>query len=109
QDDIENSLIGHGGDLAVKAELCQDVLDVLGEAVQVVAEVGLDVVGVIQQPLKGEPAGVVKGFARSLAQQNIPHGERFHLLELLQDCVLGISQDAVEPADHSQRQNHFSV
>src|SRR5699024_5362311 len=34
QDDIENSLIGHGGDLAVKAELCQDVLDVLGEAVQ---------------------------------------------------------------------------
>lgn len=36
-DNIENSLIGHGGDLSVKLELFQDVLNVLREAVQVSA------------------------------------------------------------------------
>ena len=66
--DIENALVGHGGDLAVKLELFQDVLDILREAVQIVPEVGLDVVRVVQQPLKGELAGVIKRLTGGVAQ-----------------------------------------
>ena len=62
-DNIEDALIGHGGDLTIKLEVLKDIPDVLGEAIQVIPEVCFNIVGVIQQPLKGEPAGVVKGFA----------------------------------------------
>ena len=67
-DDIKDALVGHGGDLAVKLELFQDILDILREAVQIVPEVGLNVVRVIQQPLKGELAGIVKRLAGGVAQ-----------------------------------------
>ena len=73
-DDVEDTLVGHGGDLAVKLELFQDVLDILRKAVQVITKVSLDIVRVVQQPLKGEFAGIIERFARGVAQQHIPHG-----------------------------------
>ena len=103
-DDVENTFVGHGGDLTVELELLQNILDVLREAVQVVLEVGFDVVRIVQQMLKGELAGVVKCLAGSVAQQYISHGEIFHRLILLQHrVVLGVGQDAVEPADITVR------
>ena len=101
-DNVEDTLVGHGGDLAVKLELFQNVLDIFREAVQIVSEICLDVVWVVQQPLKGELAGVIKRLAGGVAQQHIPHGEILHGLELFQHCILGIGQNTVKAADHRE-------
>ena len=71
---VEDALVGHGSDLAIKLELFQDILEKFREAVQVVPEVGLDAVRVVQQPLKCELTGVIKRLAGGFAQQHIPHG-----------------------------------
>ena len=101
-DDVEDTLVGHSCDLAVKLELFQNVLDILRETVQIVPEVGLDVIRVIQQPLKGELTGIIKRLARGVAQQHIPHGEILHGFVLLQHRILGVGQDTVEAANHRE-------
>lgn len=67
-DNVKDTFVGHCGDLTVKLELFQDVLDILREAVQVVPEIRLDIVRVVQQPLKGKLAGVIKRLPGGVAQ-----------------------------------------
>ena len=58
--DIEDALVRHGGDVCIKAEFRDDIAHVLRKAVQILMEVFLDIVGVVDQALKGVFAGVIK-------------------------------------------------
>ena len=108
-DNIQDALARQSGNLPVKAEFLQNIPHVLREAVEIVSEVGLDVVGIVQQPLEGVLAGVVKRLARGGPQQHIPQGQVLDGLVPLQYGILGIGQNTVKAANDGERQDHLAV
>ena len=97
------------GQLSTEEAEVVDIADILGEAFQICPEIDLDVVGIVQQRLKGILAGVVEAMLGCFAEQDIPHGQVLHALVLFQNRILGFRQDAVKAAEYGHRQNHFAV
>ena len=97
-------------DLGRELEALEDVADVLREALDVGEEVRRDVVLVADQAPHVEPVGVVEGEARLPEQERLGVHALLRLgLELGQRRVLGRLQDAVEPAEHRERQDDLAV
>ena len=109
QDGIEDAFFRHRGDVAFEAEFFDDVPYIGGKAVEVGAEVGFDVVGVVEQFAEVEAADVVEGMSGCPAEQGVRHGEGFVLCVSLEYGGFGVGQYAVEAADDGQREDDFAV
>ena len=95
------------GDVLLEAEVFDDLAGAAGEALDVVGQVGGDVVRVALELLEGEAAGVVEGTGRRPGEDRLEVLDLAALqaLELGQDLVLGRLQHAVQPAQHGQGQH----
>ena len=82
-DQIEGIAVHHSLDDVVKIELGEHILDVGGKPGEVVPEVGLNIVRVGQQQIKGELAGVVELVAGRTGEKAVDDRQLFHLLVLL--------------------------
>lgn len=71
---IQNSRIRHTLDLRKEAHIRQNVDNIIGEAVDVSLEIGLNILWVSFQSLKGVLAGIVKTMARCSTQKTIFDG-----------------------------------
>ena len=105
--------LGEARDLVAELEVLEDVLDAGGEAVEVVLEVGLQLLaaGAGAEVVEGELRGVVEGLAGRLA-------ERFLLLDdpllvepglHVEDGPLGGFEDRVEAAEHGHGEDDVAV
>ena len=101
--------VGQTLDLVGELHTGQDVLDVLGEAVDVVAEVVLDVFRVGLQGLERELGRVVEGEARGVAEEPVLDGKVLVLLVGGEDGVVGGRQAVVEALDHRHGQDDQAV
>ena len=77
---VERVALHHAADHRVEVELGEHVLHVGRKARQVVTEIGLDVLRVRQQAVKGVPAGVVELVAGGAGQEAVDHRQVLHLL-----------------------------
>lgn len=107
--EVEGVALHHPLDDVVKVELCQHVLCVGRKAGQVIPEVGLNVVRVCQQGLKGEPAGVIELVAGGFLQKAVDDLQLFYLFVGIQHCLMGGQQAVVEPLHHGHGQNDQTV
>ena len=71
---IQNSRIRHTLDLRKEAHIRQNVNNIIGEAVDVRLEIGLNILWVSFQSLEGVLAGIVKTIARCSTQKTIFDG-----------------------------------
>ena len=105
--------LGEARDLVAELEVLEDVLDAGGEAVEVVLEVGLQLLaaGAGAEVVEGELRGVVEGLAGRLA-------ERFLLLDdpllvepglHVEDGLLGGFEDRVEAAENGHGEDDVAV
>ncbi len=93
--------------------MTDDLLDVFAESVQVVAEVGLELGGVVEEGFQGEPGGVVEDVSGLLTQgvgvQN-GHSDFISLvLNLLKDRFLGGLKQAIQPPENEHGQDNVPV
>ena len=71
---IQNSRICHALDLRKEAHIRQNVDNIIGEAVDVRLEIGLNILWVSFQSLEGVLTGIVKTIARCSTQKTIFDG-----------------------------------
>ena len=94
-------------------ELGDDFPYVVRVAVEVVVKVCFELGGIAEQTLEGEPGGVVEDLSGRFPQAVwIEQGHArlvFLELHLGQHGVLGILQQAVDPAKHEHRENDIAV
>ena len=106
---VQRVALHHAADHRVEVELGKHVLDVGRKARQVVAEVGLDVLRVRKQAVKGVPAGVVELVAGSAGQEAVDHRQVLHLpVGVLHRLPRG-QQAVVKALHHRHRQDHQPV
>ena len=100
-------------DLVPELEVLEDVLDVRGESVEVGLEIGSKLLAVraVSEVPQGELGGVVEGLARSLAKRRVlldhPCGVECRLH--VEDSLLRIFKDRIEPSKHGHGQNDVPV
>ena len=108
-DQIEGIAVHHPLDDVVEVELGKHILNVGGEPGEVVPEVGLDIVRVGQQQVKGELAGVVELVAGRTGEKAVDDRQLFHLRILLLHGGVGRQQAVVEPLHHCHGENHKAI
>ena len=108
-DEVEGVALDHPLDDVVEVELRQHILRVGRETGQVIPEVGLDVVRVSQQGLKGEAAGVVELVAGGLLQKAVDDLQPLDFFVSVQHRLMGGQQAVVEPLYHRHGQNDKAV
>ena len=106
---VENATFFHRRDLILKLHLLQHVAHVLRKAVQVVAEVGGDVLRIGEKRLESELGNVVEIVARRRLEKRL-----LHLKMLLRGIFLlhlGVCRQktVVKTLHHRHRQNHKAV
>ena len=99
------------GDLLLEAEVLDDLAGPGGETLDVVGQVGGDVVGVALELLEGEAAGVVERHAGDAVEDRLEVLDLAVLEtpELGQHLVLGRLQHTVQPPQDRQRQHDILV
>ena len=114
----EDVLLRHVGDLLTELELLHDGADVGGEAVDVAIQIWCEVVGVVQQRVdlfarQGElhARQVVEAVAGDLLQACLLDtlGPGLQRLEFFKDGLPGRLQQALEAAQHRQREDDLAV
>ena len=107
---VEHVLLGHGGQVRPKRfEALQYLAHVGGKGVAVGPEVGLQIIGGVQQPREGEGAGVVELVPRGIAQHGFFQRGARKGPRRLQHHFLGGLQHAVEAADDGEGQDDFTI
>ena len=106
---IEQSGLLHAVDLGVEVHACEDVLHIVGEAIEISAEVIVDVLWVCPQSLEGERAGIVELVSSSGPQEALFDCKVLYLLTGIQYRLMGWQQAVVEPLDHHHGQDHQAV
>ncbi len=103
--------LDQSGQLLAELEFVEDFLHVGRKAVQVSPEVGLELLGAVEQPFQGEGRGVVKRLARCLAKRSVLVADLRLVQPLLhgEDSIFRRFQEAIEPADDGHRQNHVAL
>lgn len=109
----EHLAADHRAHLIGKLEVLDNVLDVVGEALQVVVEVAFQIVRVAEQPAEGEAAGVVEAVTGGLAEDAIPrfahNAARIQRLCHRNNLVLGGQQRVIKTLEHGHGQNHLPI
>lgn len=108
-DQVEGIAVHHPLDDIVKVELGKHVLDVGREPGKVVPEVGLNIVRVGQQQIKGELADVVKLVAGRTGQETVNDCQLLHLRILLLHSGIGGQKAVMEPFHHRHREDYKAV
>ena len=105
--------LGKSRDLIAKLEVIEDVLYVGREPVEVRCEVGSELlaIGAGSEVAQGELRGVVECLACGLSQGGVllNHSGLVQLGFHVQDSLLAVFQDCIEPAQHGHRQDHVAV
>ena len=108
-DEIQGVAVHHALDDVVKIELCQHVLHVGRETVQIIPEVALDILRVRQQPVEGELARVIKLIARRLAEKTVRDRQLLHLFPGVENSLVRGQQAIVEALHDGHRENDQAV
>ena len=106
---VEEVRVGHALYLFAEAHLRQDVLHIVGEAVDECPEVVLDVLRVRPQCLECEWACVVEGVSGCLAQEAVLDGKMPHRLVFVQNRLAGGQQAVVKTLHNRHRKNHQPI
>ena len=111
-DDLEQQvLLVHARDLHIEREALHDLAHVGREVPDVGAEVLRDQVGVVQQPFKVEPGGVVERPPSGRLQQLAAHVLTLRAVFGIgrENVILRRGQHAIEAPQHGQRQDDLAV
>ena len=104
---------GEGGELVAEFEVFDDFLDVGGEAVEVVFEIGeeLLLVGAGFEVAEGELGGVVEGLVGGFAEGGVLFGDGVGIEELfcLEDGGFGGFEDGVEAAEDAHGEDDVGI
>jgi hypothetical protein len=104
---------GEGGELVAEFEVFDDFLDVGGEAVEVVFEIGEELLlaGVGFEVAEGEFGGVVRGLFGGVAEGGVLGGDAGGIEELLlcEDGGFGGFEDGVEAAKDAHGEDDVGV
>ena len=106
---IEQARLLHAVNLGAEIHASEDVLHVIGKAVQVGPEVVVDVLRIRTQGFKGERAGVIELVSGGSPQEPLLDRQMFHLFVCIQHRLVGRQQAVVEPLDDHHRQDHQAV
>ena len=105
--------LGEARDLVAELEVLEDVLDAGREAVEVVLEVGFQLVaaGAGAEVLQGELGGVVEGLAGRVAERGLLVDDPDGVERLLhvEDGLLGGFEDRVETAEDGHGEDDVAV
>ena len=98
-------------ELAAEVELGDDLLHVVGKAVEVVAEIGLELLGLVEQPPERELRRVVKRLLRRLGECRSLVGNLGFVEFLLhrENGIVRRFQKTVEPSNDGHRQNDVPI
>ena len=107
--EIERVALHHAPDNGVEIELRKHVLYVGGEPGEVVAEVGLDVLRIGQQLVKGELARIVKLVAGGAREETVDHGQALHAFVGVLHRLPGGQQAVVKALNDRHRQDDEAV
>jgi len=108
---VDESLLRHLCDLLVEGEPLHDGADIRREGVDVAIEVGRELVGIVEQLCQVELGQIVERAADDLLELVADDvlGLALDCAKLLQNLRLRRSQQAVEPPEYGQRQDHLPV
>ena len=112
--EVHNDLIQQAGllhtvDLSGEVHTGKDVLNVVGEAIDVSAEVVVNALWVRLQRLKGIRTDVVKLIAGCFSQEPVLDGEMLHLFAGIQNRIVGRQQAVMKAFDDHHRKNNEAV
>jgi hypothetical protein len=101
-------------DLFVELEFLNDLARPRRKPGHVIAQVGGELVGVAEQLLEGEFAGVVEGKAEFLVNDLLDHviivlAIGLQLLVVSDDLVFACLQHAIQTAQHGERDHHTTI
>ena len=108
-DQIERVAFHHALDDVVKLKLGKHVLHVAGEARQIIAEVGFDVLRVGKQGFKRVAGGVVELIAGCAGEEAIHHFQHLYLFICFQHLGMRGQKAVVKALDHRHGQNDQTV
>ena len=98
------------GDCVIEVELLQHLTHIGAEAIDVIAQVGGQVWGVLEQALEVVEGGVVEGEAGGPAELGIEVCQlALEVAVGIEDLLLGGLQHAVDAAQHGKGQDHILV
>ena len=104
---------GEARELVAELEVVEDVLDVRREAVQVILEVGFELLTADLGPqvVEGEPGGVVEGLSRRFSERGVLAADAFPVQKSfpLQHGLFAGFQHCIKAAQHRHGQDHVPV
>lgn len=106
---IEQASLLHAVDLGTEIHAGEDVLHIVGKAIEIGPEIVVDVLRVCPQGFKGERAGVVELVSGGSPQEPLLDRQMLDLLVSIQYRLVGWQQAVVEPLDDHHRQNHQTI
>ena len=106
---IEQARLLHAVDLGAEIHAGENVLHIVGKAIEIGPEVIIDILRVRPQGLKGERAGVIELVSGGSPQEPLLDSQMLHLFVCIQHRLVGRQQAVVEPLDDHHRQNHQAV
>ena len=93
--------------MVIHIQFTEDILDIGRESIQILSEVGCNMVRVIAEFFQGEITRVIELIARNALHRL--SWIRWVLLKLSNHLILGCCQSAFKTTDNGHRNNHVTV